>query len=453
MNENDENYRLILDSTTEGIFKLDLDGICTFCNRACYQMLGYDQPTDLLGQAIHTLIQHTRADGSPYPATESLIHQAFIRNKKTHLDTEVLFRKNGSSFPVEYWSQPINRKGKTTGCLVTFRDISQRKQTEENQLKSHALYSQAEQMGKMGHWEWDHKEYKMISCSKQFAQIYQMSVDEAIAYFSSQDQELAVVHPEDRGRFKRALADCAAQRNTLDIQYRLLLPSGDLRYVHERSEHVLDEEGRTIKSFGTVQDITERMPAEQALRESHALYGQAEQMGKLGHWEWNAETDNLIACSEQYAKIFEMTVEQVLTTENSFDEEVEEYIHEDDRLRYLQLVNDAYEQKVAWDIEYRCYTRTGKIVYLRELGEPVFDDHGELVRSFGTLQDITESKQAEAALQSSESRYRALYDNNPIMLFTIDQSGKVLSVNQFGIDQLGYSKNGYIRVSQNVELI
>ena len=132
--------------------------------------------------------------------------------------------------------------------------------------------------------------------------MYGMSVDEAIAYFSSGEQDLSVVHPEDRQRYKQHQSDSEHQVKAMDIEIQVINPSGKLRYVHQRSDFVLDDEGRMIRSFGTEQDITERRHAEEDLKNSHALFKQSEQIAKLGHWVWDAVTDQVISCSDQYAK-------------------------------------------------------------------------------------------------------------------------------------------------------
>lgn len=165
---------------------------------------------------------------------------------------------------------------------------------------------------------------------------------------------------------------------------------------------------REINRYNTErkqENITEKKFAEEKLKKSHALYSQAERMGRLGYWEWDAETDRISNCSDQYANIFEMTVEEVFAVEQSFDDEILEYIHEDDRERYIQVTETAYERKEKWDIEFRAITQTGKVLYVREIGEPEIDEQGTIIRTFGTLQDITDSKLVEERLS-----YQASHD-------------------------------------------
>ena len=129
--EREERIRLLLDSTAEAIYGIDLNGRCIFCNAACARLLGYDSPAALTGKQMHPLIHHTRPDGTPYPPEQSSIFEAMRHREEAHVDDEVLWRADGSSFPAEYWSHPIVRNGELIGAVVTFLDITERKQAEE----------------------------------------------------------------------------------------------------------------------------------------------------------------------------------------------------------------------------------------------------------------------------------------------------------------------------------
>jgi len=122
---------LLLNSAAEGIYGLDLNGNCTFCNPACLNLLGYQNEDELLGRNLHEITHHTRADGSPYPADECQICHAYLHASKIHMDDEVLWRKDGTAFPVEYWSYPLNRGKQTIGAVVSFLDITERKLAEQ----------------------------------------------------------------------------------------------------------------------------------------------------------------------------------------------------------------------------------------------------------------------------------------------------------------------------------
>jgi PAS domain S-box-containing protein len=122
-----EMLRLILDTTAEAIYGIDMDGCCTFCNRACLDILGYDSQEELLGRNMHDQIHHTLPDGSPFPIAECRIFKAFQLGENAHVDDEFLWRKDGTPFPSEYWSYPQWQDGRIVGAVITFLDITERK--------------------------------------------------------------------------------------------------------------------------------------------------------------------------------------------------------------------------------------------------------------------------------------------------------------------------------------
>jgi PAS domain S-box-containing protein len=126
---------LILSSAAEGILGLDLQGNHTFVNPAAARMLGYEVE-ELLGRPSHSTWHHTKPDGSPYPKEECEIYTAYRDGAVHRTSTEVFWRKDGTSFPVEYASTPINEQGLVAGAVVTFADITERKQAEESLRQS-----------------------------------------------------------------------------------------------------------------------------------------------------------------------------------------------------------------------------------------------------------------------------------------------------------------------------
>jgi len=131
LKESERLVRLLMNSTAEAIYGVDTQGHCTFANPACLRLLGYADIYDLLGRNMHKLIHHTHVDGSSYSEKYCHICRAFRQGQGTHKDNEVLWRADGSCFPAEYWAYPIEKEGEVLGAVVTFLDISQRKQAEK----------------------------------------------------------------------------------------------------------------------------------------------------------------------------------------------------------------------------------------------------------------------------------------------------------------------------------
>jgi PAS domain S-box-containing protein len=135
--EAEERSRLLLESAQEGIFGVAEDGLVNFINPAGLKMLGFNTE-EVIGQKIHPLIHHTRPDGTPYPVEECPMYHSLTQGTIGGRDDEVLWRKDGISFPVEYTSVPIRKNGSIAGTVVVFRDISERKQAEEALRESRA---------------------------------------------------------------------------------------------------------------------------------------------------------------------------------------------------------------------------------------------------------------------------------------------------------------------------
>ncbi len=128
--EREERLGLILASTGEGIFGMDLQGRCTFANPAAVRMLGYEDSDKLLGQDIHELIHHTHPDGSPHRREDCPTSLAIARGEALRVQDEMLWRADGTGFPAEYRTYPMRREGEIVGAVVSFVDITERREQE-----------------------------------------------------------------------------------------------------------------------------------------------------------------------------------------------------------------------------------------------------------------------------------------------------------------------------------
>jgi diguanylate cyclase (GGDEF)-like protein/PAS domain S-box-containing protein len=140
----DKERLLLLESTGEGIWGVDQDGLCTFINRAAAHMLGYCAQ-EALGKNMHQLVHARHADGSPFPASECLIGRSFRHGTKSFVSDDVFWRQDGVALPVEYTSYPILDAGRVTGSVVTFRDISERK-AAESEIRHLAFFDSLTQL-------------------------------------------------------------------------------------------------------------------------------------------------------------------------------------------------------------------------------------------------------------------------------------------------------------------
>ncbi len=149
---NDEAFRrvsqqneLILEHAGEGIFGLDLKGMVTFVNARAAHLLGYHRG-ELMGTHSHTTWHYRHADGSAYPPADCPIYAAY-KEGAVRSGEEIFWRKDGTSFPVDFTSRPLYVSGRITGAVVIYRDITERKRAEtelrESEERFRVMYEQA----------------------------------------------------------------------------------------------------------------------------------------------------------------------------------------------------------------------------------------------------------------------------------------------------------------------
>lgn len=125
-----DNIHLLLDSTAEAIYGIDMNRNCTFCNASCIKLLRYQCQEDLIGKNMHLLIHYKRPDGTPLPLEECKLLDTLDNGTCAHIENEFFWRSDGTGFPVEYFFYPQYRDGKIIGAVVTFLDITDRKKSE-----------------------------------------------------------------------------------------------------------------------------------------------------------------------------------------------------------------------------------------------------------------------------------------------------------------------------------
>jgi formate hydrogenlyase transcriptional activator len=262
LHNSEERIRLILDSATEAICGCDSAGTCLFSNPSAARILGYDDPAELIGKNMHALEHHTRKDGTPYPIEECPIYIGFQKGESVHRDDEVYWRRDGTSFPVEYWSHPVVREGRTLGAVITFIDITDRKQAEAALRKSE-------------------KELRTIIETIP-AFVVSALPDGSVDFLSqslldytgfSREQLLGwgwrdFVHPEDAGRAVDKWRVALARGEPLEVEVRRRRADGKYRWYLVRQVPLRDDKGNVVKWYGTLHDIEDRIEAEAALRKS-----------------------------------------------------------------------------------------------------------------------------------------------------------------------------------------
>ncbi|NEX21351.1 response regulator [Thiorhodococcus mannitoliphagus] len=147
LTQSEARSRLLLESTGEGIYGVDREGRCIFCNPAGARMLGYASPAGLIGRNMHATLHHSRPDGTPYPVECCGAYTTYRDGIPARVDDEIFWRADGTHFPVEYFANPIRREAELVGAVVTFSDISARKDAEAAlKVAHHALAEERSQL-------------------------------------------------------------------------------------------------------------------------------------------------------------------------------------------------------------------------------------------------------------------------------------------------------------------
>lgn len=262
-----EYNELLLSSTAEGIVGIDGNGRCTFANPACLRMLGYEREDQLMGQDVLALIGRPSPNGGLDPDTHRSMRLTLREGRPVHADDEICVRADGSTLSIERWTHPIHRNGQLIGSVLTFVDISARRQAEQDLLLSETRLREAVRATRSGIFDHDHVTDAIYWSPEQRAN-YGFPADEPITLQAF----LACVHPGDL-----AAVTLAVQRahdpegdGLFDVEHRIIRRDGKLRWLATRSITVFGGEAaerRPVRTVGAVVDVTERKLAEQHLQE------------------------------------------------------------------------------------------------------------------------------------------------------------------------------------------
>src|SRR5580693_3837273 len=262
-NNSEERIRLILDSATEAICGCDSAGTCLFSNLSAARILGYDDPAELLGKNMHSLEHHTRKDGTPYPIEECPIYIGFQKGEDVHRDNEVYWRKDGTSFPVEFWSHIVVREGKTLGAVITFIDITERKQAEAALRKSEERWRSVYENSAIGVALTD-LNGRFLAVNRAYEKMLDYTEAELrkVTFLEITEED----YRDDNRELISELLEGKRQQFQIEKQYRR--KDGTLRWVNNNVSLVPGTESTPRFIMALSEDITQRKQAEAALRES-----------------------------------------------------------------------------------------------------------------------------------------------------------------------------------------
>ncbi|MCB0212493.1 MAG: PAS domain S-box protein, partial [Anaerolineae bacterium] len=297
-----------------------------------------------------------------------------------------------------------------------------------NLCESETKLAEAERIAQVGYWEYDLATDRLIWSDETY-RIFGLQPQECILNLTRLAE---LIHPEDRQRVEQAIANALSQDSPrYDVEYRIIRPNGEVRYIHSQGDAMKDETGQIRRMFGTKQDITERRQVEDELRASETRFRTFVDHATDGFFLHDAQAV-IVDVNRWACESLGYTREELIgMTPFDFDAEI-------NPTSLNQLITRLQAgEVVAFDSGHR---RKDGTVFPVEIRIRSFS-YGQHRFGVALVRDITGRKQAQEALRTSEERYRALYHENPSMFFTLDAEGTVIALNDFGASQLGYTKD------------
>jgi len=246
----------VLATTDEGIYGLDVDGMCTFINRAGAETLGW-RPEELLGKHMHGFVHGRRQDGSPYPEQECVIYRAYSRGQAASLADDVMTKRDGTVIRVEQSCQPIIEDGEVTGAVVSFRDMTKTLEIRRHIRFQASLLDQVRSAviatdlsGAITYW------------NRYAEEMYGWSADEVIG-----QPIVAVTVPEDQASKAGDIMQSIAETGSWNGEFTVRRRDGSTFPSLVANSTITDESGTPIGVIGVSTDLSELRTIERKARE------------------------------------------------------------------------------------------------------------------------------------------------------------------------------------------
>ncbi len=316
--------------------------------------------------------------------------------------------------------QPVYENGQVVKLFGIFQDIHPRKLADEALHVSEANLREAQRLAHLGNFEFD-LQTQQVRWSEEVYRIFEKEINSPITLEMYQTS----LPPADFQRVMAAVEQSAQTLKPYEIEHDVVVSDGRHKHVFALGRPMTNTSGQVTHIFGIVQDITDRKLAEDALRQSETNLREAQQIARLGNFELDLLSGE-VRWSEEVYRMFGVEPGHPITLA-----QFQSFLAPEDLQRMTDTITNTIHTEQASTFEYRVKLYSGEEKYIFAIGRPILDEAGQVRYIFGIVQDITQRKQAEIALQESESLYRALFEQSYDGVILHDAAtGKVVAANQ-----------------------
>jgi PAS domain S-box-containing protein len=449
--EAEKGLREILHKSTIIFYSHTPDNIINFVSPNSKKLLGFD--AEEVKTRWDELLTDNPANKKAIEFTKKAIETGIPQEP---YEVELTNNKNESAwFGVH--EIPIVKDGKTVLVVGSLTDITDRKKAEEELKANQSLLTSALEMSSMGHWEYD-VATDTFTFNDQFYKMLRTTINEMGSYtMSSSEYVKKFVHPDDipiiAEKIKRP--ETKEEENIVkELEHRIVYADGNVGNIIVRIGKVKDKNGKTIRTYGVNQDITERKKAEDKLQASQSLLSSALELAKMGPWEYNVATDTF-TFNDQFYKMFRTSIEEIGSYTMSLAECIKRFVHPENLEHFnsiKQTVLKTIDPNFYMELEHSIIYMDGEVGTIAARLNIAKDKNNKIIKIYGVDQDITKQKNAEIALRErgeklaeSENFLENIVENIPNMIFVKEAKDlKFIKINKAGEELLGYAREELI---------
>jgi PAS domain S-box-containing protein len=250
--------------------------------------------------------------------------------------------------------------------------------------------------------------------------------------YASPQSWLDAIHPEDRTRvFEAAIHKQVV--GTYNEQYRILRPDGTIRWICDRAFPIRDSSGIVYRIVGFAEDITDQKRVQDSLRASEERLDLVIRGSNDGFWDGQVLPHEPWS-SPRTPVWWSPRVKAMLGyTDEEFPDVLESWasrLHPEDADRVFAALTAHIERRDPYDVEYRLLTKAGEYGWFHARGQAIWDETGRMTRMAGSLQDVTDRKQADDALRRNEQLLQDIINNTTAQIYVKDTGGRYLFTNR-----------------------